>query len=171
MLLEQGLKYVAARMTNKDAEFVELKKQAIRDAGAIYGVPSHQLGDGERASYASQEEQNRNFLYSTMLFRARLFENELSNKLLSREERARGLRVEADFRGFMRGSMKDRAEYYAKIFQLGAITPNEVASLENLPLAGPEGDRRFIQINMQPLDAAQTAAPDSAQPTLGEPQN
>ena len=109
MILEEGLKYVSARMTNKDAEFVDLKKQAIRDAGAIFGVPSYQLGDGEKANYASQEEQNRNFLYSTMLFRARLFENELTNKLVSPEERRRGKCVRADLRGLMRGSMKDRA--------------------------------------------------------------
>lgn len=154
MILEEGLKYVSARMTNKDAEFVDLKKQAIRDAGAIFGVPSYQLGDGEKANYASQEEQNRNFLYSTMLFRARLFENELTNKLVSPEERRRGKCVRADLRGLMRGSMKDRAEYYAKLFQMGSITPNTIASLEDLPLVGPEGDKHYIQVNMQPIEAA-----------------
>ena len=154
MILEEGLKYVSARMTNKDAEFVDLKKQAIRDAGAIFGVPSYQLGDGEKANYASQEEQNRNFLYSTMLFRARLFENELTNKLVSPEERRNGKCVRADLRGLMRGSMKDRAEYYAKLFQMGSITPNTIASLEDLPLVGPEGDKHYIQVNMQPIEAA-----------------
>ena len=158
MILEEGLKYVSARMTNKDAEFVDLKKQAIRDAGAIFGVPSYQLGDGEKANYASQEEQNRNFLYSTMLFRARLFENELTNKLVSPEERKRGKCVRADLRGLMRGSMKDRAEYYAKLFQMGAITPNTIASLEDLPLVGPEGDKHYVQVNMQPIEAAAQAA-------------
>lgn len=154
MILEQGLKYVSARMTNKDAEFVDLKKQAIRDAGAIFGVPSYQLGDGEKANYASQEEQNRNFLYSTMLFRARLFENELTLKLVSPEERRAGKCVRADLRGLMRGSMKDRAEYYAKLFQMGAITPNTIAALEDLPLVGPDGDKHYIQVNMQSIEAA-----------------
>ena len=55
LLLQNGLKYVAARMTNKDAEFVELKKRAVLDIAAIYGVPSSQLGDGEKANYSSQE--------------------------------------------------------------------------------------------------------------------
>lgn len=154
MILEEGLKYISARMTNKDAEFVDLKKQAIRDAGAIFGVPSYQLGDGEKANYASQEEQNRNFLYSTMLYRARLFENELTNKLVSPFERRDGKRVQADLRGLMRGSMKDRAEYYAKLFQMGAITPNTIAALEDLPLVGPEGDKHYVQVNMQPIEQA-----------------
>ena len=164
MTLEEGLKFVAARMSNKDAEFVNLKKQAIRDAGAIYGVPSYQLGDGERANYSSQEEQNRNFMYSTMLFRARLFENELNFKLLSHEKRRAGLRIEADFRGLMRGSMKDRAEYYAKLFNMGAITPNTIAELEDLPLGGSEGDRHYIQVNMQPLENA-AALPSAPTPS------
>lgn len=154
MILEEGLKYISARMTNKDAEFVDLKKQAIRDAGAIFGVPSYQLGDGEKANYASQEEQNRNFLYSTMLYRARLFENELTNKLVSPFERRDGKRVQADLRGLMRGSMKDRAEYYAKLFQMGSITPNTIAALEDLPLVGPEGDKHYVQVNMQPIEQA-----------------
>lgn len=154
MILEEGLKYISARMTNKDAEFVDLKKQAIRDAGAIFGVPSYQLGDGEKANYASQEEQNRNFLYSTMLHRARLFENELTNKLVSPFERRAGKRVQADLRGLMRGSMKDRAEYYAKLFQMGSISPNTIAALEDLPLVGPEGDKHYVQVNMQPIEQA-----------------
>lgn len=159
MILEQGLKYAGARMTNKDAEFVDLKKQAIRDAGAIFGVPSYQLGDGEKANYSSQEEQNRNFLYSTMLFRARLFENELTLKLISDEDYSKGKRIEADFRGLMRGSMKDRAEYYNKLFQMGAITPNTIARLEDLPSAGAAGDRHYVQVNMAPLETGAAVQP------------
>lgn len=153
LVLENGLKYVAARMTNKDAEFVDLKKQAIRDAGAIFSVPSYLLGDGEKKTYASQEEENRNFLYSAMLSRARLFENELTNKLLTREARMSGKRIRADLRGLMRGSMKDRAEYYQKLFQMGAISPNTIAELEELPSMGPDGDKHYVQVNMAPIEA------------------
>ena len=153
MILEQGLKYAAARMTNKDAEFVELKKQAIRDASAVWGVPSFQLGDGEKANYSSQEEQNSYFLYTTMMSRAKLIANELNNKLLTPEDRANGNLIDFDLRGILGGSMKDRAEYYTKLFNMGAISIDTIAEMEDLPLiGGEEGQMRFVQLNMQTLD-------------------
>lgn len=154
LTLEEGLKYISARMTNKDAEFVDLKKQAIKDIGSIFGVPSYQLGDGEKVSYSSQEEENRNFLYSTMLFRARLFENELTNKLISAEERANGKRIEADFRGLMRGAMKDRAEYYRKLFEIGAIDSDTICMMEDLPLAESGGKKRYVPSNLVEVGAS-----------------
>lgn len=153
MLLEEGLKYSAARMTNKDAEFIDLKKQAIRDASAVWGVPSFQLGDGEKANYSSQEEQNRYFLYTTMMSRAKLIANELNNKLLTPEDRANGNLIDFDLRGILGGSMKDRAEYYTKLFNMGAISIDTIAEMEDLPLiGGEEGQMRFVQLNMQTLD-------------------
>lgn len=162
MILEQGLKYAAARMTNKDAEFVELKKQAIRDASAVWGVPSFQLGDGEKANYSSQEEQNRYFLYTTMMSRAKLIANELNNKLLTQQDRANGDYIDFDLRGILGGSMKDRAEYYTKLFNLGAITIDTIDEMEDLPIVGGEmGQMRFVQLNMQTLEqfAKQQNAP------------
>ena len=154
MLLEEGLKYTAARMTNQEAEFVELKKQAIRDASAVWGVPSFQLGDGEKANYSSQEEQNRYFLYSTMMARAKLIANELNNKLLTPENRAAGDIIDFDLRGILGGSMKDRAEFYSKLFNMGAITINTIDEMEDLPTTDDAaGDLRFVQLNMQTLGA------------------
>lgn len=159
MILEQGLKYAAARMTNKDAEFVELKKQAIRDASAVWGVPSFQLGDGEKANYSSQEEQNRYFLYTTMMSRAKLIANELNNKLLTPQDRANGDYIDFDLRGILGGSMKDRAEYYTKLFNLGAITIDTIDEMEDLPIVGGEmGQMRFVQLNMQTLEQFAKAA-------------
>ena len=152
LILQNGLKYVAARMTNKDAEFVELKKRAVLDIAAIYGVPSSQLGDGEKANYSSQEEANRNFLYSTMLSRARLFENELTNKLISTHDRIKyGKRIEFDYKGLMRGNMKDRSTFYKELFYLGVLSPNDIREMEDMPLLGEEGDAHFIQANMLEL--------------------
>lgn len=152
LILQNGLKYVAARMTNKDAEFVELKKRAVLDIAAIYGVPSSQLGDGEKANYSSQEEANRNFLYSTMLSRARLFENELTNKLIPTYDRIKyGKRIEFDYKGLMRGNMKDRSTFYKELFYLGVLSPNDIREMEDMPLLGEEGDAHFIQANMLEL--------------------
>src|SRR3990167_5990333 len=40
------------------------------------------------------------------------------------------------------------------MFGVGAISPNRIARLENLPPAGPEGDERFVQMNLTTLGAA-----------------
>jgi hypothetical protein len=37
---------------------------------------------------------------------------------------------------------------------VGGITPNQIAELENWNPIGPEGDKRFVPLNMVPLDQA-----------------
>jgi len=162
LTLEEGLKFVSARMSNKDAEFVELKKQTIRDAAAIWGVPSYKLGDGEKSNYASQEEQNRDFWYSTILFRARLFENELTNKLIPPRLWGR-VKIEFNFAGLLRGSQKDRAEFYTKMFNLGALSQNDICEMEGWRSLGAIGDKHYIQVNMTTLDKIQQGGAQDVQ--------
>ena len=57
----------------------------------------------------------------------------------------------------MRGDSQARAEYYNKLFQVGAMSPNKILSLENMnPVDG--GDQHFVMLNMVPLDQARELA-------------
>ena len=52
--------------------------------------------------------------------------------------------------GLLRGDSKSRAEYYKDLFNVGALSPNDVRRLENLnPIEN--GDDYYVQVNMAPV--------------------
>jgi len=55
--------------------------------------------------------------------------------------------------GLLRGSPADRAEYYNKMFALGAYSTNDILEIEDRnPVEG--GDQRFVPLNMISLENA-----------------
>jgi hypothetical protein len=49
----------------------------------------------------------------------------------------------------LRGNAKDRAEYYKSLFNVGALSQNDISKLENQdPIPG--GDEYYVPMNMIP---------------------
>lgn len=77
------------------------------------------------------------------------WESEFEAKLLKQTEVDTSISLE--LKGLLRGTHKDRAEYYSKLFQMGAMTPNEIRELEDMnPVE--DGDKPFVQLNLTTLD-------------------
>lgn len=70
---------------------------------------------------------------------------------LMRPEEKQNLYFEFNAEGLLRGDSAARAEFYWKMLQVGAITPNQICDKENLPqFVG--GDRHFVNTTLAPLD-------------------
>ncbi len=69
-----------------------------------------------------------------------------------------------DSRGLLRGDSVARAQYYQTLFNLSAISPNEIRSLEDLDiLEDPAADLTYMQLGFAPLHvAAQPIDPTGA---------
>jgi len=79
-------------------------------------------------------------------------EQALNSYFLSDNDRKAGFFAEFNVEGLLRGDSKSRADFYRTLFNLGAISPNEIRALENLnPVDG--GDEHFVQINLAPMSA------------------
>jgi hypothetical protein len=52
----------------------------------------------------------------------------------------------------LRGDSDSRAKFYQALFNMGAITINEIRGLENMNGIGPDGDRHYLQQNLAPID-------------------
>jgi hypothetical protein len=80
-------------------------------------------------------------------------EQNLNMQLLSKQELRLGLYFNHVFEGLLRGSSKDRAEFYSKMFNIGAMSINEIREKENLnPVEG--GDIHLMPLNMTSLENA-----------------
>jgi hypothetical protein len=50
--------------------------------------------------------------------------------------------------------MGARAAFYKEMYYLGVLSINEIRALEDMNSIGEDGDARFVQSNMMPLDRA-----------------
>ena len=63
--------------------------------------------------------------------------------------------VRFDTSVLLRADKTSLANYYNSLFQIGAITPNEIRKQLDLEYL-PDGDNTFIQVNMTTLNKAVT---------------
>ena len=96
-------------------------------------------------------------------------EQELSWKLFTEEERARGLRVKYNMNALMRGDMAARSVFYKAMFELG-MTINQILALEDMNGIGAEGDMNFVSNNVQTLERAINGEPSKPAPIATTPE-
>ena len=77
---------------------------------------------------------------------------EFERKLYKPSER-RNIEVKFDTSALLRADKTSLAEYYNKLFQIGAVTVNEIRKALDLP-AIENGDKSFVQVNIMTLDNA-----------------
>jgi len=168
VILEDGMKWEPIGMTQEDAQFLQSRRFQVTEIARWFNLPAHMLNDLEKATFSNISEQAIAFVrYSMMPWFTRI-EQALSSRLLSPLEHRTHF-VEFLVDGLLRGDMAARGEFYTKLFQLGALSPNEIRSLENHnPFDG--GDEHFVQLNMVPVSQAaemQATGSDPASPAEG----
>lgn len=162
LLLEEAMKVEKLGIPNDEAQFLESRKYTNIDIGTrIYRLPPQMYGEFDKAStYASAEQFSLDYVVKTLRPWLVRLEQNYNMQLLSVDERKQYF-YEHLIDGLMRGDAAARADFYTKLFQVGGITPNQICEIENWNPIGPEGNRRFVPLNMIPLeDAGKT--PDSA---------
>ena len=154
MLLENGMTYKPLTVPLEDAQFLETRQFQKGEIAAMYHVPVHKIGvHGQNSNYNNLEQENASYVDSCLMHWIVRWEKAISQQLLTEDERRSGLFFEFQVQGLLRGDSKARADYYSKLFQVGAMSPNQIRSLENEnPIEG--GDQHFVMLNMVPLDQA-----------------
>ncbi len=133
-----------------NAQFLETRTFQIREVARWFKIPPHKLADLADATFSNVEQMNTEYFVSAIRPWLVLWEQELSRKLINRLERRQQF-IEHSIEGFLRGDSTARSAFYTALFNIGAITINEVRGYENLdPLPG--GDQAFVQVNnLMPL--------------------
>jgi len=169
MLLEDNMKFEKVGIPNDEAQFLESRKYSNVDIGTrIYRLPPQMYGEYDKAStYASAEQFAIDYVTKTLRAWLVRLEQSYNMNLLAPDER-REYFWEHNAEGLLRGDAQSRGEFYQKLFAVGGITPNQVAEIENWNPIGPEGDRRFVPLNMIPLE---DAGKDVKKPTTAAEKN
>lgn len=151
MLLEDGMKMEKIGIPPEDSQFIESREFQIPEVARWFNLPPHKLKDLSKANYNNIEAEQINFVTDSILpWLIRLEQNYDLQLLTQNERRKELLYTRHNVDGLLRGSAKDRAEYYRTMFGIGAMSINDVRDKENWdPIDG--GDERFVPLNMIPL--------------------
>lgn len=158
-LLSHGVKYksIGARLDGND---LAARKMTVEDVANILGVPLPLLASSDGTPMNNLEVLNRLFVQYTLRAWCKRFESEFNSKLFTEREAGRVF-VRFNLDGMLRGDTQSRAEYYTALYNIRAISPNEVRALENMnPYEG--GDAYGMPLASNSSEPAQPQNNDNA---------
>ena len=129
-------------VTLADNQFIEIKKYSALQIASAFGIKPSQIGDYTKSSYASAEAQQLSFYVDTLLYIIKQYEEELSYKLLSRDELQSGLHFKFNVSVILRADLKTQIETLSKAVASFIYTPNEARAL--LDLENKEGGDKLL---------------------------
>ena len=146
------LDYKALTIAPEDAQFLETRKLTRSEIASIFNVPAHMINDLEKATFSNISEQAIQFVRHTIMPWIKNWEEEINRRVFTRAERMAGYYVKFNLAGLLRGTPKERAEFYRIAIQDGWMSRNEVRVLEDLNQL--EGlDSMLLNVNTQLLGA------------------
>lgn len=166
-LLPFGLKWINTQINPDDAQYLESIAATKEDIYGIFRIPPTLAQNYERATFANAEQQDLVFVKHTMLPIITNIEQECNAKLFAEANATSNTPyyVKINVNAYMRGDFTTRTQGYKTLWERGLITGNMVADLEDWNHF-EDGDRRFIPMNMIPLDKL-----DEFLKTLNKPVN
>ena len=151
LLLESGVKASTLNLSPVDTKLFEVEKITRSKVAMVYNIPPHLLGDYSDTSFSSQEQQMLEFLTLTMLPIVTAYEQELSRKLIPREDRKKGLSFKFKMESILRADAATMADVHQKAIRGGWLKPNEVRAEYNYP-SDPSGNKLLVSRDLTTLE-------------------
>ena len=149
LLLEDGLTFTPISVSNSDSQWLESRKLNRENIASIFGVSPSMIGDSSASSYGNLEQKYLEFQTTTVLALLTAIEQKLWQKLLSPNEKD-NLIIKFNANALLRADAKSKAEYFKTMWGIGALSPNEIRSTEDLN-AYESGDEYFMQLSYAPV--------------------
>jgi len=153
MLLEEGMKLENLGIPPNDSQFLESRQFQIPEIARWFNLPPHKLKDLTKSSFSNIESEQISYVTDSLLPWSVCLEQNFNMQLLTDAEMRSGLYFKHIFEGLLRGNSVDRADFYSKMFNIGAMSINEIREKEDLnPVEG--GDIHLVPLNMTTLENA-----------------
>lgn len=151
-VLDHGMKYTPIGLNQKDAQFIESRNFSVEEVSRFTGIPQYMLQSGKQA-YSSNEQQQLDFVISTLQPYVTQWEEEFQYKLLSEAQLKTGYYVRLNVAARLRGDNESRSRFYEKMIFSGVYCPDDCRALEEKnPLPDGEGQRFFMTKNLDTIE-------------------
>jgi len=145
--LDEGMEYKRIGIAPEEAQFIQTRKFSIEDIARFFNVPPHKIQHLEKSSFNNIEQQNLEFVIDCLRPWAVKLEKEIDRKCF--KESQKGIyfsKINMD--ALLRGDTAARGQLYKDLFYIGALSPNDIRSMEDMnPRNG--GDEYYTPVNMR----------------------
>ena len=150
IVLDKGYDFQQISISPKDAKYLESSKLNSKTICQFFNVPPS-LAFEELGKYATAEQSQLDFLNNCLQPLIEKIENEFFRKLFLKPDWNNHF-LSFDTTNLMRLDAVTQTDVYVKLFNMGAITTNEIRGCNNMqfPVAG--GGKAFISTNLQQID-------------------
>lgn len=171
-ILDGGVKYKEVGVEPDKGQFIESHQHQVEVIARWCRVPPHKIGHLLRMTFNNVEQLSIDYVQGGIIPWARRFEEEANFKLFGLRDRNKYTKINTN--ALMRGDTETRGNFYNTMWNLGAFSVNEIRELEDRNPV-PDGDKRFVQLNMTTLEKAgedpEPTAPPVEQSSEDEPEN
>lgn len=157
-VLEQGLEYQVIATKQRDAQFLERMQHSVEEIARWFRIPPHKIGHLLHATFSNIEHQGQEYLDDTLAPWLVMWEQEIKRMLIPKQ--MKDLFAEHLVTALLRGDQQARSEYYSKMWNVGALSQNDIRDLENQNPIGPEGDEYYVPLNFVPSKIAVEGPPE-----------
>lgn len=131
-ILPSGMDVQTLGMNNAEAQWLEDRKFSVEEAAAVLNLQPHKLGAMDRATHKNIEEQNRDYLNSSLGRWLNRWRKQCRRKLLRpRERKDRQYDFVWKTAAFLRGDILSRYQAYQIAVAGTWLSPNEVREKED----------------------------------------
>lgn len=150
-VLDQMGSFQHIKITPQEAMFLQTNQMAIGEVARILNIPVYKLKDTQNQNNSNMEHQSIGHVSDSILPWKIKFEQEYDYKLFSSAQKQDGYYTKFNTNVLLLADKKTQAEYYKSLWNIGAMTTDEVRNKEDLPFI--EGtDQPFFQVNTQTLE-------------------
>jgi HK97 family phage portal protein len=152
-ILEEGMDWVDANVSQEDSQFVETRQFQVKDIARIFSIPPHKIGDYSDFHLASIEEANIDYVSMTLIGWVVMIEMEMNRKLLTREQRQTH-QIILDTTALLRGNVAAQMLRAQTLRNTGAWSADDIRIDQGFNPLGPKigGDKYVVQGQYVPLD-------------------
>ena len=153
LILDEGMDYETLTINPAQAGFVEVNQYLISEFSRLFGVPPFMLQDLSKSTMQNVESLTLSFVKHTIIEHLNKIESELTRKLLTEAEKYAGYCINFNLDDLLKADSRTRGEYIRNLFNVGALSIDEIRLMEGLPPLNTEGSQKhFVQINMGDIE-------------------
>ena len=165
-VLPHGAHIKELSRNNQTSQLVETRRYQVEEITRAYRVPPYMVGDVSKASYNSFEQQGLDFLTFSLTPHLRRWEGACRRDLVTDDET---FFVGFDTSALIAADHAAMGAFCREMQNIGVYSVNDVRSKIGDNPIGEEGDKRFVQVNMQLLEAFTPLTPNGQAPEPAPP--
>lgn len=148
-----GFDFKSINTSMVESQFLELSQLTMQQIAAAFGIKMHQINSLDRATHSNVEAMQREFYIDTLQSILTMYEQELTYKLLTSQEKESNFFFEFNVDSILRSDYKTRIDALGKAVDKGIYTINEAREIENKPRIDHKyADSLIFNGNAIPID-------------------